>query len=76
MSIILIHEIAFINLYISTNRSLIILKIHSRREKLRQGLLRKKSCETKALSLVEQLISEKVDRESFREAVSLKMVYE
>ena len=75
MSIILIQN-SFDNPYMSINRSLTILKIHSRREKLRQGLLRKKSCETKALSLVEQLISEKVDRESFREAVSLGMVYE
>ena len=52
------------------------MKIHFRREKLRQGLLRKKKCETKVLSLVEQLISEKVDRESFREAVSLEMIHE
>ena len=75
MSIILIQN-SFDSPYSSTNRSLIILEIHFRREKLRQGLLRKKKCETKALSLVEQFISEKVDRESFREAVSLGMVYE
>ena len=39
-----------------------------RREKVRQGLLLKKGCEAKALSIVEALLLESVEKEKFREA--------
>ena len=39
-----------------------------RREKIRQGLLHKKECEAKALSIVEALLLETVEKEKFREA--------
>ena len=39
-----------------------------RREKIRQGLLLKKECESKALGIVQALLLETVDKEQFREA--------
>ena len=45
-----------------------------RREKIRQGMLRKKECESKALSVVEEMIVQEVDREQFRKAVSKRLL--